>query len=345
MRPCRAPVRCLAMTYRNMHVRSGLTAIAAVLALSSTPLAAQETTAPDPVTESPSEPAPAADPLAPEPTSSEPTVSEPEATERATTPPPTTRRTTTRARTAASNRTPAPPARAAAPAPVPQASEAAADPMAAPPAPMDPAAMPMAEPAAPPVVEEAPPANELMADETLPIAGAAGLGLLALTGLGLAIGRRRRRGEEMEHSLANQKYLDEHPDAETSHADEPAFVRAGPPAAMAASTLPEAEVLTDVPRTKLPSGFDLSRFGPHVRAAYMGPTPDNPSLSLKYRLRRAAAMDQRAQVEGRAPMPMEKKPEPIRQPVKQPAWNMNGEGFMLRRAGSSGQPARPAFQK
>ena len=43
-----------------------MTAIAAVLALSSTPLVAQETTTPpDPVTETPSNPPPVADPLAP----------------------------------------------------------------------------------------------------------------------------------------------------------------------------------------------------------------------------------------------------------------------------------------
>lgn len=43
----------------------------------------------------------------------------------------------------------------------------------------------------------------------------------------------------------------------------------------------------------LPSDFDLSRFGPHVQAAYRGPTPDNPSMSLKKRLARARALDQR----------------------------------------------------
>jgi hypothetical protein len=48
----------------------------------------------------------------------------------------------------------------------------------------------------------------------------------------------------------------------------------------------------------LPNGFDLSRFGPHVQAAYRGPTPDNPSLSLRHRLRRAAAMDQRERAMG-----------------------------------------------
>jgi hypothetical protein len=112
---------------------------------------------------------------------------------------------------------------------------------------------------------------------------------------------------------------------------------------MAAAALPEAAVRTDVPRTKLPSGFDLSRFGPHVRAAYMGPTPDNPSLSLKYRLRRAGAMDQRARLEAGLRPDVAAEPATRPQPARQPMWNANGDGFMLRRA-SSKTPSRPAFQ-
>jgi hypothetical protein len=49
----------------------------------------------------------------------------------------------------------------------------------------------------------------------------------------------------------------------------------------------------NAPTTALPADFDLSRYGRHTQAAYRGPTPDNPSLSLKYRLRKAAALDQR----------------------------------------------------
>jgi len=41
----------------------------------------------------------------------------------------------------------------------------------------------------------------------------------------------------------------------------------------------------------LPPGFDVSRFGRHVQAAYRGPTADNPSLSLKRRLKRASFFD------------------------------------------------------
>ena len=47
------------------------------------------------------------------------------------------------------------------------------------------------------------------------------------------------------------------------------------------------------PVTKLPAGFDISRYGRHAQAAFLGPTPDNPSLSLIRRLKRAAFFDQR----------------------------------------------------
>ena len=329
------------MTYKKMHVRSGLTAIAAVLALSSTPLGAQETTAPpDPVIETPSEPPPAADPLAPEPATSEPAASEAEPA--TTAPPATTRRTPARARTTAANRAPSPAPRTAAPV-SPPASEAVAEPVAA----LPPPAAPLAEPAPPPAVEEPAPASyDLMADESLPIAAGAGLGLLLLGGIGLAIGRRRQRRLELDHIRANQQFLAEHPPqpmpaAPMPNDNEPAFIRASQPAM--AATAPASAVRTDAPRTKLPNGFDLSRFGPHVRAAYIGPTPDNPSLSLKYRLRRAAAMDQRAKLDAEA-RPEAARPAARPEPAKQPMPITNDQGFMLRRA-ASGQAARPAFQK
>ena len=108
----------------------------------------------------------------------------------------------------------------------------------------------------------------------------------------------------------------EHPEAAAEPADdrraaaaatcpsraEPAFVRAFADAPVPA-TAPVVAAgrwreprrgRIDGPTTDLPEGFDLSKFGPHVQAAYKGPTEDNPSLSLKYRLRRAAALDQMA---------------------------------------------------
>jgi hypothetical protein len=327
------------MTYHRMTIRSGLTAIAAVLALTSTPLLAQEVTSPpDPAPATTSEPAPTADPLAPEPSAAEPAAVEPAVTKTTT----TTRKTTTRTQTAAPKRAAAQPVRSATPAspqpPVEQPiGEATAEPLAVPPGPVPPAEPVAAEPAQ---------TTNLMADETLPIAGAAGLGLLALGGIGLAVQRRRRRREEMLHYKANQAYLDEHPDADGMEHQEPAFAKPARP--WIAGGTPAAAALANAPRTKLPEGFDLSRFGPHVRAAYLGPTPDNPSVSLKYRLRRAAAMDQmaRRQAEQQPNVQQPKPPQPAvhREPIQKPIFASNGTGFMLRRAGG-GQARHPAFQK
>jgi hypothetical protein len=179
-----------------------------------------------------------------------------------------------------------------------------------------------------PVDETAAETTAAPADDALPLAAAAGLGLLALGGIGMAVGRRRKRKEEWAHQQANRAYLDSHPIADTPEPIAPAMT--GPSAALA-----------DVPRTKLPPNFDLSRFGPHVRAAYLGPTEDNPSLSLKNRLRRAAAMDQQARINGEA---AQETVETVRpgQP-KQPMWKVQNDGFLLRPAGGK-QPSKPAFQ-
>lgn len=71
----------------------------------------------------------------------------------------------------------------------------------------------------------------------------------------------------------------------------------------------------------LPNGFDISRFGRHTQAAYRGPTPDNPSLSLKKRLKVASFYDQRERMAGEsaaqpamAPAPVAARSEAIRAP-------------------------------
>lgn len=129
----------------------------------------------------------------------------------------------------------------------------------------------------------------------LPLAAAGGLGLLALIGAGVALRRRKRRNEDVEYAALDEPAY-----------DEPAFEEARAPVAFAEPmrepsmgpapvAVPVAAVAAaqpiDAPVTSLPDGFDLSRFGPHVQAAYRGPTEENPSLSLKNRLRRASAMD------------------------------------------------------
>lgn len=332
------------MTYQHANYRSGLTAIAAVLALSSTPLLGQDvTTPPDPVTETAPQPVSeptASDPLAPETTASEPTEPAAESSTTAETPAParTTRRAASRSRTVATDRAPAEPVRTAAAEPSPQAAQPVAEATPLPPAgAMNPEPMPVAEPA-PAAVDEQLAASDLTTDESLPVAGAAALGLLALGGLGLAVQRRRRRRAELEHYQANKLYFDAHPAEPMPNGKEPAFARPIPQTAVVSAP---AEMPAGVQRTKLPDGFDLSRFGPHVRAAYLGPTEDNPSLSLKNRLRRAAAMDQRARIEGES-RPEQPKPANRPAPVLKPMWDEDGEGFMLRRA-RVGQTTRPAF--
>lgn len=126
--------------------------------------------------------------------------------------------------------------------------------------------------------------------------------MIALAIGGIILSRRRRRAVEPE-----PVWYDEEPPAEAEPevalaAAEPAFVKnreepgwqptvVTPAITTAAIRGPalESEQPADA---ALPSGFDISRFGRHVQQAYRGPTPDNPSLSLRHRLRRAAALDQ-----------------------------------------------------
>lgn len=110
--------------------------------------------------------------------------------------------------------------------------------------------------------------------EAAPIIGLAGLGALAVGGAAFAL-RRRKRDEE----------------------DEDLFVGEPAPVQRLAEPMPVRVTRKAVRRTSkvaaLPNGFDLSHYGPHVQAAYGGPTKDNPFLSLRRRLSRARFYDQR----------------------------------------------------
>jgi len=136
-------------------------------------------------------------------------------------------------------------------------------------------------------------------DETLPIAGGIGLAVIALGGAAYAFRRRRRDDDEL--------VLERTP-VETVAVPEAAPVAAAP--AMA------APVARTTPKT-LPNGFDLSRFGRHTQAAYLGPTPDNPSHSLKRRLKHASFFDQREREAAAAGQPVEQ--TPLAAPVAQAA--------------------------
>jgi hypothetical protein len=114
-------------------------------------------------------------------------------------------------------------------------------------------------------------------DETLEIAGAGGVAVLLLAGGAFALYRRNRREDDEEAYEMAPVLVEEEP-----------VVAQAP--AMAAAPIVAMPRQTD---DALPDGFDLSRFGPHVQAAYRGPTADNPSLSLKTRLKRARFYDMR----------------------------------------------------
>src|SRR5436305_6282414 len=284
---------------------SALPAIAAALALSSTPLLAQAT---QPVT---TEPAPVVTQQAPPPvtdaTPVAPDTSAAPATD-STTAPSTT--TTTRTRhTARSARIAAPKAttvstvtrtqvtrHAAVPAtPAAPAATSAPNSTATPTANSGPAVAPVVDMAAKPAKQPPPPPSaSTRADETLPIAGGA-LALLALGGAAFAVSRRRRRREDAWHD---------------NWQDEPAME---PETAAAAEAEPRHDPIVhdEQPEIAAPSAFAWGASAPTqqradgdsgddrlpgetwVQRAYRGPSANNPSASLKARLRRAAFFDKR----------------------------------------------------
>jgi hypothetical protein len=118
----------------------------------------------------------------------------------------------------------------------------------------------------------------------LPIAGAVGLVLLALIGVVLAMRRRARRNEE-ELAAVDQVV----PAFEGPAPVDPLFA-AQPSAPIAAA--PAATVAEPA----LAGPCADAAPGSHVEAACEGPTEDNPSLSIKKRLKRAQFFDQREQL-------------------------------------------------
>lgn len=319
-----------------------MTAIAAVIALS-TPSFAQSTgepiavtsapaievaPAPAPVTVVPLAPAPvvvtpAADPLAAKPAASKPT-------------------------TAKSTAARPPPVAAGAASTEPAISAAGAtisDPDAA--TPVEPLpSQPEAALVQPPIAESSALADTNTTGSMIPIAGLGALGVLALTGAGLVVRRRRRRAEDAEDA-ARRELAGTNANADLSEIDEPepepamiddlqpepttpatAAETAAVAAAVVAAHEPSPEI--DGPVTELPEDFDTSQFGLHAQAAYNGPTEDNPSLSLKHRLSRANGMDQLAEREAEA----EVAADAIEEAAANPAVTRSAIGdFMLSRAG------------
>lgn len=167
-------------------------------------------------------------------------------------------------------------------------------------------------------------------DETLPVAGGV-LAALALAGGAFAFAGRKRR------------YREEYRDAALSQQPTTAALLTGitPMSPQPSARYTPPPVMAETISPALPAGFDMSRYGPHVQAAYRGPTPDNPSLSLSKRLKRARFYDQRERMTtteradswqaARAPAAQ---PQPVRKPefVTSRGINMGNGGF------------RPAYQ-
>jgi hypothetical protein len=273
--------------YIRKQERLGMTAIAAVLALSSTSLAAQETTGTDvPLVNVPApEPvAPAADPLAPVPEAAEATPAETTATTGAAPVAAKPVAKKTAAKTQASVKQTAKASVPAAAAPTTAATSSAPIVEARPPE------APVAE-AAPAPIPEAAPVQQADAgpkiDEAIPLAGGAGAVILALAGAGMAI-RRRKRHEDEEGEYQDELAATDEVQPEAEPIWDPPVVQ--PRAAPIAATTTDGS-----------EDFDTSRFGCHVQAAYAGPTPKNPSLSLRTRLKLAGELDRRERLHGTAP--------------------------------------------
>ena len=219
------------MTHKIANLRMAMTAIAAVLAVTS-PSFAQDSTPPDPGTDTAVETTPTVDPLAPDPSADtavappaapKPKVETVKTTSRpakaaASTTRSTARKTSAAAVAAAPAAAPAPPVEA-----IPPASPAADIP---PPAAAEPAPSTVAAPASASMSDQL---DTFMTDDMALVGlGAGALGLIALGGAGIAMRRRKRRREEEEFE-ARQEFLDsaedEGPGMEPAGVDQPA---AGP---------------------------------------------------------------------------------------------------------------------
>lgn len=135
-----------------------------------------------------------------------------------------------------------------------------------------------------PDVAEAQPSKEVSVsnDDILPIAGAAGLGVLALGGLGMAMRRRRRKTDDV--ALRNDWH---------EPVVRPAAERSGTPAIVTSPVTERSAFAWGNPASATNVAPAVVDSRNRMEAAYRGPTPDNPFLSLKKRLRRAAFFDQR----------------------------------------------------
>jgi hypothetical protein len=126
-------------------------------------------------------------------------------------------------------------------------------------------------------------------DEFIPLVGGA-LGLIALGGIAYSIARRRRdnawRGEwEDEPTVVEHESTVVEPRHDpVVHDEQPAIMA---PSAFAWGAAKES------PQAEREDGDDRLPGETWVQRAYRGPSANNPSVSLKARLRRAAFFDKR----------------------------------------------------
>jgi len=118
-------------------------------------------------------------------------------------------------------------------------------------------------------------------DATLPIAGGA-LAFLAIGGAAVAMSRRRHEDEELDEASVEHEPVAAAPEP-VIHEEQPAIVG------------PSAFAWGESQQSRPPmSDEDDRRPGETwVERAYRGPTADNPSVSLRTRLKRAAFFDKR----------------------------------------------------
>jgi hypothetical protein len=132
-------------------------------------------------------------------------------------------------------------------------------------------------------------------NEVLPIAGGA-LALLALGGAAYAVSRRRRREDAWHEDWVDEPAVEEETMVAAPAAAEPRhdpIVDEEQPATAAASAFAWGHEPEATQQAERDSDDDRLPGESWVERAYRGPSANNPSVSLKNRLRRAAFFDKR----------------------------------------------------
>lgn len=121
-------------------------------------------------------------------------------------------------------------------------------------------------------------------DDAPIIAAGSALAFLAIGGAAVGLSRRKREDEEM---MQDEAMVDE-PGAEAEPAVRDPIFEEEPP-----MIAPEVAAFGWADRPRTADGVDGRSGETWVERAYRGPSPDNPSLSLRKRLKRAAFFDKR----------------------------------------------------